>query len=103
MRRKLLAQEEEDEEESGEEEQVEDDTEEDDEEEGEDTILPANAWRGKGFAVLAVWAGLAGIGLYVLGNLVSTIYLLIVSQGFQATMRLPAGLSTLAGFFSLTQ
>src|SRR5579884_1223180 len=34
--------------------------------------MPAFAWRGKGYAVIAAWAGLLGIILFVLGTLAST-------------------------------
>ncbi|HEY0757175.1 MAG TPA: hypothetical protein VGD98_24690 [Ktedonobacteraceae bacterium] len=37
--------------------------------------MPDFAWRGKGFAVLAAWTGLAGLVLSVAGVLISTIYL----------------------------
>src|SRR5436853_3399392 len=37
--------------------------------------MPAYAWRGKGFAVLAAWLGLLGIILYTFGTLASAIYL----------------------------
>lgn len=42
--------------------------------------MPAYAWRGKGFAVLAAWSGLISIALYVLSTLASTIYLAIASN-----------------------
>jgi hypothetical protein len=41
--------------------------------------MPAFAWRGKGFVVLAAWLGTAGLLLYVLGTIVSTSYLTIAS------------------------
>jgi hypothetical protein len=44
-----------------------------------DGEMPAFAWRGKGFAVLATWLGTAGLVLYVLGTIVSTFYLTISS------------------------
>ena len=37
--------------------------------------MPAFAWRGKGFALLAAWGGLFGLLCFVLGSLASTIYL----------------------------
>ncbi len=40
--------------------------------------MPVNAWRGKGYAVLAAWAGLLGIICYALGTLASTLFLLLV-------------------------
>jgi hypothetical protein len=44
-----------------------------------DDGMPAFAWRGKGFAVLAAWLGTAGLLLYVLGTIASTSYLIISS------------------------
>ena len=37
--------------------------------------MPAFAWRGKGFAVLAAWGGLLGLLCFALGTLASTLYL----------------------------
>jgi hypothetical protein len=37
--------------------------------------MPAFAWRGKGFAVLAAWGGLFGLLCFSLGTLASTLYL----------------------------
>ena len=39
--------------------------------------MPAFAWRGKGFAVLAAWSGLFGLLCLALGILVSTLYLVM--------------------------
>src|SRR5712692_5507227 len=39
--------------------------------------MPAFAWRGKGFTVLAAWAGLFGLLFFVVGTLASTIYLVV--------------------------
>jgi hypothetical protein len=101
----LMAQQERDEEEieeevDGGEEVVEEPKEEGEEKESEDG-LPVYAWRGKGFAVLAVWVGFAGIALYVLGSSISTTYLFLVSQGFQAQGNLPDGFTTLTGIFTI--
>jgi len=41
--------------------------------------MPAFAWRGKGFALLAAWGGLIGLLLFVLGTLASTLYLVFSS------------------------
>jgi hypothetical protein len=40
--------------------------------------MPAQAWRGKGFAVIAAWAGSMGLMLYLLATAAGTLYL--VSQ-----------------------
>ncbi|HTK06590.1 MAG TPA: hypothetical protein VL485_05455 [Ktedonobacteraceae bacterium] len=101
----IMVQQERENEEIADEEEVADEGEEEIEEEEEEETsdgLPAHAWRGKGFAVLAVWAGMAGIGLYVLSSIASTIYLLIVSQGYQVAQSLPGGFNSLTGFFSVT-
>jgi hypothetical protein len=79
----------------------EDEIEDEEEEEESKDGLPAHAWRGKGFAVLAVWSGLAGLSIYVLGSVISTIYLAIVGQGFRATMGLPDGFNGLTSSLSV--
>lgn len=63
-----------------EDEDVDSDAEQEDEEpqessQGEQNNMPAFAWRGKGFAVLAAWTGLLGLILLAAGTLFSTIYL----------------------------
>src|SRR5260370_17538734 len=45
------------------------------------------AWRGKGYAVLAVWSGLIGLLLIVGGTLVSSLYL--VSSAATITSQTP--------------
>ena len=40
----------------------------------EDDGMPEYAWRGKGFAVLAAWLSLIGLGIYVLSAVASTFY-----------------------------
>lgn len=101
----------EDEEEDYEDEEDENEEEEEGEEEDEEeqtdesvdsTGMPAEAWRGKGFAVLAAWTGLIGIVLFALATLASTIYLAIVSRGFaSASAALPGGFTTLSGLFTI--
>ena len=80
----ILGREEEEEEESEtvETEEAQEETENEDQEELESDAMPAFAWRGKGYAVVAAWAGLFGIILFVLGMLASTIYLYIVGAPF---------------------
>ncbi len=60
-----------------------------------DDSMPANAWRGKGLAVIAVWAGMLGLALSVLGTLASTLYL--ASSAGSA----PASAATLSGIFAI--
>jgi hypothetical protein len=57
-----------------------------DKDEQEADGMPAFAWRGKGYAVIAAWAGLLGIILFVLGTLASTIYLYIVGTSSTASI-----------------
>lgn len=64
--------------------------------------MPSDAWRGKGFAVIAAWSGISGVFLYVLGTLVSTLFLLIVSHGLSAQAQVPTSITTLLSIFSIT-
>ena len=59
--------------------------------------LPAFAWRGKGFVVLAAWIGTAGLILYLLGTIISTLYLMILSGNIAAA----DGASTLYGILTI--
>lgn len=81
------------------EEVYEDEDEGDEEEDEEEAGMPAEAWRGKGLAVLAAWSGLTGIVLFALATLASTIYLAAVS--FTAVAAPPNGFSTLSGLFTI--
>jgi hypothetical protein len=78
--------EEESEPEETEEVQEEIDTENEDKEEQESGAMPAFAWRGKGYAVIAAWAGFLGIILFVLGTSASTVYLYVVGTSFTASI-----------------
>lgn len=66
-----------------------------DDEETEDG-LPAHPWRGKGFVIIAVWAGLSGLLLYILGTIGGTIYLVSVSS-----TPTPANFTLISSLFSL--
>jgi hypothetical protein len=68
---------------------------------GEVQEMPADAWRGKGFAVLAAWSGLIGIILYILGTLASTIYLAVSAGTPSAGTGLPASFSPLTSTLSI--
>ncbi|GHO92175.1 hypothetical protein KSF_022230 [Reticulibacter mediterranei] len=57
---------------------------------------PAHPWRGKGFVIIALWAGLSGLLLYILGTIGGTIYLVSASS---ATM--PANFTLISSLFSL--
>ncbi|HEY7418841.1 MAG TPA: hypothetical protein VH593_26915, partial [Ktedonobacteraceae bacterium] len=63
--------------------------------------LPAYAWRGKGFAVIAAWAGLISIIIYALGTLVSMLYFLFISRGMSAAMPVPPAFSAFSSFFAI--
>lgn len=63
--------------------------------------MPAYAWRGKGFAIIAAWAGLGGIVVYLLGTIVSTLYLSIVGQRSTPQSPPPDHFTFLSGLFSL--
>jgi hypothetical protein len=101
----ILGREDEDEveyEEDGEDEDgEEDDDGAEDEQEEENSAMPADAWRGRGFAVLAAWSGLAGIVLFALATLISSIYLVAVSSSYTAGSPLPGGFAVLSRLFSI--
>jgi len=59
--------------------------------------LPTDAWRGKGYAVIAAWSGLFGITLYVLGTLTGTIYVV----GITSSLLPPDGFPTLTSTFNI--
>ncbi len=52
-----------------------------DTEQSETDGMPAYAWRGKGFAIVAAWSGLFGLIIYILGTIASTLYFIVVSNG----------------------
>jgi hypothetical protein len=57
--------------------------------------MPAAAWRGQGFAIIAVWAGIAGVILYVVGTLASTLYAIVVSGAMPSNYALVSTIFTL--------
>ncbi|HVB59666.1 MAG TPA: hypothetical protein VNE61_00605 [Ktedonobacteraceae bacterium] len=59
----------------------------DDEE--EQATAPAEAWRGKGYAVIAAWTGMAGIAFFLLGTLASAIYFAVVAGSLNPHSSLP--------------
>ncbi len=63
--------------------------------------MPADAWRGKGFAVLAAWSGFLGILIYILGTVGSSIYLTITVNGFTLHSATPSNFSTLSSVFTI--
>lgn len=48
--------------------------------EGGQLVMPEHAWRGKSFVVLAIWLSMIGLGIYLLGLIVSTGYLFIIGN-----------------------
>lgn len=63
--------------------------------------MPAFAWRGKGFVVLAAWLGTAGLVLYVLGTIISTFYLTIASSNITAGTAISDSVISLSGIFTI--
>lgn len=55
------------------------------------------SWRGKGFAVLAAWAGLLGIILYTLGSIASALYSAGVSKGFASHAAISSNFQVISG------
>jgi len=66
-----------------------------------DDGMPAFAWRGKGFVVLAAWLGTAGLLLYILGTIASTLYLTISSAHVTSGTEVSDGVISLAGAFTI--
>jgi hypothetical protein len=81
----------------------EDKTEEEDSktEEEQEQGMPAHAWRGKGFAIIAVWAGIVGVVIYVLGTIASTLYTLIVSSSIHISTAVPVSYAGFSAFFTI--
>jgi hypothetical protein len=61
--------------------------------------MPAFAWRGKGFAVMAAWTGLFGLIFFVAGTLASTMYLLISTASQSA--HITGDAAPLTGLFTV--
>lgn len=55
------------------------------------------SWRGKGFAVLAAWAGLLGIILYTLGSITSALYSAGMSNGFAIHAAISGNFQVISG------
>ncbi len=96
----LLGRDTEDPENTGKEEALQDatrDAAESDQEEG----MPAFAWRGKGFALLAAWGGFFGLLCFVLGTLASTCYLLFSAASLSSTAMNLENAAPLTGFLAI--
>jgi len=67
----------------------------------EQDAAPAEAWRGKGYAVLAAWMGLAGITLFLLGTLASAIYFTVVGSALNPHSSLPGSFLLITGILTI--
>lgn len=63
--------------------------------------MPEFAWRGKGYAVIAAWAGLFGLLLFAAGTLASTVYLVISATSLPSQVANLDNAVPLAGFFAI--
>jgi hypothetical protein len=63
--------------------------------------MPAFAWRGKGFAVLAAWAGLFGLLFFALGTLASTLYLVFSAASLPSLVTNIENAAPLTAFFAI--
>ncbi len=63
--------------------------------------MPAFAWRGKGFAVIAAWAGLVGLLLATGGTLASTIYLWSSASIASAQAPVPGNFASVTSIFAV--
>jgi hypothetical protein len=68
---------------------------------GHEDGMPAFAWRGKGFAVLAAWGGLFGLLCFALGILVSTLYLAFSTASLPSIATNLDNSAPLTGFFAI--
>jgi len=63
--------------------------------------MPAFAWRGKGFAVLAAWGGLFGLLCFALGTLASTLYLVLSAAALPSKAINLENAAPLTGFLAI--
>jgi hypothetical protein len=63
--------------------------------------MPADAWRGRGFAVLGAWLGFIGILLYALGTLASTLYFAILAPSITRNSSLPGSFLPLSSVLTI--
>jgi hypothetical protein len=82
-------------------EQAAQDQEEDQADKDEQDGMPAFAWRGKGFAVLAAWIGLVGLLFFVLGTLASTLYLVFSAVSLPSSASNLENAAPLTSFFAV--
>ncbi len=60
--------------------------------------MPAYAWRGRGFVVLAAWAGIISLIIYILATLTSTLYIVAVADKIKSNTAAPL----LLGIFTIS-
>ncbi len=70
-------------------------------EDGGTHSMPPNAWRGRGYAVIAAWAGLGGVVLSTVGISLSTIYLFIVGSSFNSHIAIPGAFASFSSTFDI--
>jgi len=63
--------------------------------------MPAFAWRGKGYALLAAWGGLSGLLCFILGTLASTLYLVYSAASLSSIATSLENAAPLTGFFAI--
>ena len=63
--------------------------------------MPPNAWRGRGFAVIAAWAGLGGVVFSTVGTSLSTLYLFIVGSSFNSHIPVPGSFASFSSTFDI--
>ena len=93
--------EEEDEQENDGKEQAEQQEKDDESDKDQPDGMPAFAWRGKGFAVLAAWGGLFGLLCFALGTLASTLYLVFSADSLPSIATSLENAAPLTGFFTI--
>lgn len=69
--------------------------------EDKQSAMPAFAWRGKGFAVIAAWTGLPGLLLLVIGTLLSTIYFWSSAGTVTPQTPLPGNFAAMSDFLAV--
>lgn len=63
--------------------------------------MPPYAWRGRGFAVLAAWAGLGGVIFVTGGTILSTLYLFIIGSSFSSHATVEGAFPGLSSTFDI--
>lgn len=67
----------------------------------EENGMPAFAWRGKGFAVIAAWGGLLGLLCVASGTLASSIYLWSSASIVSVLSPLPGNFASVSSLFAV--